>query len=109
MSDLKNEKHELTLEQLEQIAGGNIEEDATVVTVTALKDINAADGPGEVGQALYYGPLKSVAFFPAGSQIKVYIDYQMNGYVYSNTDIQPLGCAGYQFFYVKLTDVSVNQ
>ena len=57
---------ELSLDELEKVAGGNIEEDAAVVTVVALKTINAADGPGEVGQNLGSKILSSVAVLPAG-------------------------------------------
>ena len=108
MKDEKKIPMELSLDDLDKIAGGDIEEDATVVTVVALKTINAANGPGEVGEMGHYGPIQCVAVFPAGSEIKVYIDYQMNGYVYSNTDINPLG-GGYKYFYVNLNDVQIKR
>ena len=99
---------ELNLEQLDAVAGGNLPDDARVATLTALQTITASNGPGEVGEIGYHGPYVFVTVFPAGAQIKVFIDYQINGYVYTNSKIQPLGGEGFQFCYVNLADVSVN-
>ena len=111
MSSEKNfEMNELSLDQLDKVSGGNIEEDAQVVTVIARKTITAANGPGEVGDLAQWThePFEAVAVFPAGTEINVYIDYQMNGYIYSNSLINPFMGSAYQFFYVKLDDVTIK-
>ena len=111
MSSEKNfEMNELRLDQLDKVSGGNIEEDAQVVTVIARKTITAANGPGEVGDisGFNHEAFEAVAVFPAGTEINVYIDYQNNGYVYSNSRINPFMGSAYQFFYVKLDDVTIK-
>ena len=111
MSSEKNfEMNELSLDQLDKVSGGNIEEDAQVVTVIARKTITAANGPGEVGDisGFNHEAFEAVAVFPAGTEINVYIDYQMNGYIYSNSLINPFMGSAYQFFYVKLDDVTIK-
>ena len=111
MSSEKNyEMKELSLDQLDKVSGGNIEEDAQVVTVIARKTITAANGPGEVGDisGFNHEAFEAVAVFPAGTEINVYIDYQNNGYVYSNSTINPFMGSAYQFFYVKLDDVTIK-
>ena len=78
--------------------------------VIARKTITAANGPGEVGDisGFNHEAFEAVAVFPAGTEINVYIDYQNNGYVYSNSRINPFMGSAYQFFYVKLDDVTIK-
>ena len=103
-----NEKdmNELSLEALEEVAGGNIDPDTPITTVVALKTIMAANGPGEVGDFSYGEQLTLAVTIPAGKEFKVYIEYQMNGYIYSNSNINP-DIPGYTFLYVKADDVRI--
>ena len=103
-----NEKDmkELSVEELGEVAGGNIDPDTPVKTVAALKTILAANGPGEVGDMRDGEKLILATTIPAGKEFKVYIEYQMNGYIYSNSIINP-DIPGYTFFYVKADDVRI--
>ena len=108
MSELNKENKELTLEMLEQISGGQFElDDPRVVTVKALRTINAAKGPCEVGDLLDGEVRKLVVTIPAGTEFKVFTGIPYYGYVFSNFDMNPHLGSGPDYFYVKLSDVSM--
>lgn len=101
---------ELDLEQLDDVAGGNLPPDAAAVPVTALREIDATDGPGAPGE-IFVGvgrTHKVVMHISAGTQFYVYSNTEQNGYIYSNSNITPMPCSGYGYFWVSLADISFN-
>ena len=99
---------ELDLEQLDSVAGGNLPSESAAVPVTALRNIDATDGPGEAGETLSGKTLKVVMQIPAGTQFHVYSHTEIRGYIYSNSDITSMPCSGYGYFWVNLSDISFN-
>ena len=108
MSESKNEAYELSLEQLDAISGGEFElDDPRIVTVKALTNISAANGPCEVGEVLGGEVRNLVISIPAGTQFKVFTGMEYYGYVFSNFELNPQLGSVKNYFYVKLSDIVI--
>ena len=96
----------LSLDELEGVAGGNLPLESEPIYVMALRTINAANGPGEVGDVLYGETLELVAQISAGTIFRVYSHTEENGYIYTNSNIG-ITTGSYRHFWVKLSDIQI--